>query len=142
MDRLNDGAAALCQVLERLHHGGSCEGVEACRRLVQEDQIGICDQLDADGCSLPLSSRHALDEWATDLGVLAFGEPEFLDDVLDSRELLLSCPWQLELRRELEAFPHSHGLKQNIILLYIGTEGRESTDLLAIHAIDQDLSAL
>ena len=123
MDRLNDGAATLCQVLECLHHGGSCEGVEACRRFIQEDQIGICDQLDTDGCSLPLSTGHTFDERATDLGVLALGKPEFLDDVLDSCKLLLSGPWQLELCCELEAFPHSHCLKQNIILLYVGAEG-------------------
>lgn len=57
-----------CQQLNDLE--GSSR-VESCCGLVQENDVGVGDQLDADGCSFPFAPRDTFNESVADLHVAA-----------------------------------------------------------------------
>ena len=56
VDRLDDCPALLRQVFQRFHHTCGCEWIQAGCRLIKEDQGWVCDQLDTDWSSLPLTA--------------------------------------------------------------------------------------
>mmetsp|Transcript_15731 Transcript_15731/g.26536 ORF Transcript_15731/g.26536 Transcript_15731/m.26536 type:complete len:305 (-) Transcript_15731:9-923(-) len=124
------------------HHLRGCVGVQARRRLVEEDEAGIGDELDSDRGTLALTAGDSLEEGAADEGVLALGELEVLDDLVHSLQLLALGATQLESRRKLEALAHGHRLEQYVILLHVGRQGRVTLDLGGVHAVDLDLALL
>lgn len=56
MDSTDDCSACQCKISQDFHDSGGCEGIQTSSRLIQEDEVRICDQLNTDGCSLSLSS--------------------------------------------------------------------------------------
>lgn len=143
MDGRDDRATLLAsQVAKNLHDAGGREGVETCGGLIEENQTGVSDKLDTNRCALALTARYTLDEGTTDASLLTLDQLEILDQLGHTRQFGFNGARELQLRSKFEALAHSHGLEQNIILLYVGGHGGEIANLFLGLAINRDLTCL
>ena len=140
MDSTDDSSSTECKVTKGLNDRGCSERIEAGSRLIKEYQLWISNELDTDRCAFSLSSGHSLDKGAADLSILALVKSELLNNFVNSVDLLLVRPLELELGSELEAFTHCHSLEENIVLLHVGRESREiASHLFLRDSVYQDL---
>lgn len=88
MNRAYNGAASTRETLESGGNFICHEGVQATRRLVEEDDGRLGDQRKGDVDPLTLPTADAALESISDDSVLALLEAESIDDFLNAREFL------------------------------------------------------
>lgn len=142
MDRLDDGTAGVGKVIKCFHDRGGCEAVKPSRRLVEEDEARVRDDLDADRGALTLTTGDALDKRASNSRVLTFRQPQLRDDLINSFLLRFHRAIQLQLGSELEALAYAQCLQQDIVLLNVSREGREAANFVPVLPVHKNLSRL
>lgn len=143
MDRTDDSSSILFgQIAEDFHNICGCERVKARRRLIKEDQTWICDQLDTDGGTLTLATGDTFDKGPTNSRVLALGQLEVVDELIDARYFLRKSSWKFELCSELQTLFYCHRLEQDIVLLHVGRQGREISNIFEMLAVHPDVTML
>mmetsp|Transcript_10838 Transcript_10838/g.44376 ORF Transcript_10838/g.44376 Transcript_10838/m.44376 type:complete len:304 (-) Transcript_10838:154-1065(-) len=137
VDRADDGAALLAQVVQCLQDTVGVVGIEAGRRLVEEDDTWVRDEAAADREPLLLSSRDASPELGADPGVPDLGEAQHLNELLHPLLSLLGADrgGKLEVCVELQCFSHGEQALKAVVLRHVARESIESlVRLAAVHA--------
>lgn len=141
VNRLNNGTARLGKIPEDLHKNRRGIGVKSRRRLVQEDQTWLRDELNRDRRPLPLSSGHSLEERATNACLGALIELKVINDSVNlGLQVLAVGAMQSETRCEFDALADSESFKKNVVLLDVGGKSGVALDLFGVLTIDHDVT--
>mmetsp|Transcript_13711 Transcript_13711/g.46172 ORF Transcript_13711/g.46172 Transcript_13711/m.46172 type:complete len:367 (+) Transcript_13711:1959-3059(+) len=128
MDGAEDGAAGVGEAAERAHEQQRRVGVEACGRLVEEEDGGRRDELDADGDAPRLPARDTSPGGASDPRVGHLGQVEVANHSLDSRlpdAAGLSAARQAEFGGVCEHLAHSERLEESVELHHVRGDALE-----------------
>mmetsp|Transcript_34331 Transcript_34331/g.90928 ORF Transcript_34331/g.90928 Transcript_34331/m.90928 type:complete len:624 (-) Transcript_34331:44-1915(-) len=143
--RLVDGAHdRLVQLRQLLQQGDDVVGrggIQAARRLVKEGDLGVRDQLGADGGALLLAAGDALDQRVAHHGVRALRQAEGVQHVRQQGLHLLGADVrQAQLCRKLQDLARRGGREERVLLHHVAEEVRLLVRLDHI-AVDRDLAA-
>jgi len=136
MNGRNDSSTVLSrQISERFHDRCRSERVKTRGWLVQEDKGRICDQLHSNRGSLALSSRHTFHKGSSNARIGAFGQLEFVDELIYTSNLVLQAAREFEFGSKFEALSNCHGLEEDIVLLNVSRIRRKVPNLVFFDAI-------